>query len=107
MRQRKIAPFYLFRRGGADIAVYRNCELSRKRKLRELYTYSALLIQARPPTLKDLLFGDEPDENERRFLDDHDITKYVLHTPFSYRLSLLYIAYFSCCRRNDVVVTFH
>ncbi|KAH7132067.1 hypothetical protein B0J11DRAFT_520748 [Dendryphion nanum] len=52
-----------------------NCELSRKRKLRELYNYSGLLTADRPPTLKDFLISDEPDENERRFLDENDITK--------------------------------
>ncbi|KAF2178636.1 hypothetical protein K469DRAFT_642642 [Zopfia rhizophila CBS 207.26] len=52
-----------------------NCELSRKRKLRELYNYTALLNASRPPQLQDWVISDEPGENERRFLDENDITE--------------------------------
>ncbi|KAF2876408.1 hypothetical protein BDV95DRAFT_484072 [Massariosphaeria phaeospora] len=65
----------LFRRGGADIAVHRNCEVSRKRKLRELYHYTALVSAARPPQLHDWPLSDEPAEHELHFLDENDITK--------------------------------
>lgn len=60
--------------GGADIALRRNCERSRKRKLRELYHYSALLEAGHQlhdwPSI-----SDEPSENERLFLDANDISK--------------------------------
>lgn len=75
MRHGKIALFVLFCRGGADIAVRRTCEQSRKRKLRELYNYTALLNAGHPPQVHDWVISDEPSENERRFLDENDITK--------------------------------
>jgi len=78
MRNRKIARFVLLIRCGADIRLYRNCENSRKRKLRELYRYTALLNAGQPPQLQDWLTGDDPtDEPERRFLDENDITRCV------------------------------
>jgi chromatin modification-related protein VID21 len=57
------------------ISPCRTCELSRKRKLREVYAYTALLNAAHQPKLHDLLFDAEPDENELRFLDENDIAK--------------------------------
>lgn len=75
MRHGKIASFGLFGRCGADIGVCRTCELSRKRKLRELYNYTALLNAGHPPQAHDWLISDEPAENEARFLDENDITK--------------------------------
>ncbi|OCL15310.1 hypothetical protein AOQ84DRAFT_307448 [Glonium stellatum] len=51
------------------------CELSRKRKLRELYACAAFLNAAHQPKLHDLPFDAEPDENELRFLDENDIAK--------------------------------
>ena len=54
----------------------RNTLLSRKRKLRELYNYTALLNAAHQPTLGDWEWTtSEPNENERRFLDENDIAK--------------------------------
>jgi chromatin modification-related protein VID21 len=55
-----------------------NCELSRKRKLRELYNYTALLNAGHPPQLQDWSWATSDDissEDERRFLDQNDITK--------------------------------
>ena len=69
--------------GGADIAVRRSCERSRKRKLRELYSYTALL-NASQPQLFDWAISDEPSENEARFLDQNDILRYA--APFRYVL---------------------
>lgn len=77
MRHRKIAPIAFCMRCGADIAVRRACERSRKRKLRELYHVNSLLA-APPGTVVNWVISDEPDENERRFLDQNDITKYVI-----------------------------
>ena len=85
MRHAKIAPIRLFARRGADMAVRRNCELSRKRKLRELYSYTALLNAGHPPQVHDWAVADEPSDNEQRFLDENDIAKYVaflLVVPF-------------------------
>jgi len=63
-------------RGGADVAVRRSCELSRKRKLRELYRYTALLGAASPPQAHDWVLSDDPsDEDEAYFLDQNDISK--------------------------------
>ncbi|KAF2750025.1 hypothetical protein M011DRAFT_512153 [Sporormia fimetaria CBS 119925] len=76
MRRRKIAPISFYCRRGADIALHRTCELSRKRKLRELYNVNALLTATHPPQLQaDLVISSEPSENERRFLESNDITK--------------------------------
>ena len=58
--------------------MYSNCELSRKRKLRELYNYTALLNAGHPPQLQDWSWATSDDinsEDERRFLDQNDITK--------------------------------
>ena len=51
----------------------RHCELSRKRKLRELYSYTALLNAGHPPQAHDWAIPDEPSEKEAHFLDDNDI----------------------------------
>ncbi|KAF2683413.1 hypothetical protein K458DRAFT_304897 [Lentithecium fluviatile CBS 122367] len=51
------------------------CEQSRKRKLRELYHYTALLNLGHPPQVHDWVISDEPSEHEARFLDENDITK--------------------------------
>jgi hypothetical protein len=56
---------------GADVA----CRHSLKRKLRELYHYTALVTTGLPPEPKYCSINDEPDENEARFLDENDITK--------------------------------
>jgi hypothetical protein len=77
MRQGKIALIALFMCGGADVAVRRSCERSRKRKLRELYNYTALLNANRQPQLLDWVISDEPAENEARFLDQNDISRYA------------------------------
>lgn len=54
----------------------RSCELSRKRKLRELYHYTALLGAASPPQVHDWVLSDDPsDEDEAHFLDQNDISK--------------------------------
>lgn len=53
----------------------RHCEQSRKRKLRELYNYTALLNAGYPPQVHDWLISDEPTELEARFLDQNDISK--------------------------------
>jgi hypothetical protein len=84
MRQRKIAQIALYMCGGADIAVRRSCERSRKRKLRELYNYTALLNANHQPQLLDWVISDEPSENEARFLDQNDILRYA--APFCYAL---------------------
>ncbi|KAJ4300958.1 RNA polymerase II transcription elongation factor SpEAF [Kalmusia sp. IMI 367209] len=52
-----------------------HCELSRKRKLRELYNYTALLNAGHLPQVHDWSISDEPNENEAHFLDENDITK--------------------------------
>lgn len=78
MRHGKIAPICLFAWRGADIAVHRLCEQSRKRKLRELYNYTALLNAGHPPQVHDWLIADEPSEHEARYLDENDIARYVL-----------------------------
>jgi chromatin modification-related protein VID21 len=78
MRQGKIAPIWLFDWRGADIAVHRLCEQSRKRKLRELYNYTALLSAGHPPQVHDWVISDEPNEHEACYLDENDIAKYVL-----------------------------
>ncbi|KAF2474874.1 uncharacterized protein BDR25DRAFT_255374 [Lindgomyces ingoldianus] len=52
-----------------------NCEVSRKRKLRELYNYTALLNAGRPPQWQDWAISDQPSELELRFLNQNDITK--------------------------------
>ena len=56
MRYRKIARFVFSGCGGADIHVHRLCELSRKRKLRELYHYTAVLNAGHPPQQRDWIF---------------------------------------------------
>ncbi|KAF2730587.1 hypothetical protein EJ04DRAFT_38532 [Polyplosphaeria fusca] len=55
------------------MAIHRNCELSRKRKLSELYQYTSLVSLGYPP--RDWHSPDEPDEQERLFLDVNDIAK--------------------------------
>ncbi|KAF2702938.1 hypothetical protein K504DRAFT_463956 [Pleomassaria siparia CBS 279.74] len=50
-------------------------ELSLKRKLRELYHYSALLSSNKTPQLRDWLISDVPSEHEARFLDENDIAQ--------------------------------
>ncbi|KAF2499856.1 hypothetical protein BU16DRAFT_524295 [Lophium mytilinum] len=56
-----------------------SCELSRKRKLRELYAYTTLLSpQHRPQPALDFdfdFFDHEPNENELHYLDQNDISK--------------------------------
>jgi chromatin modification-related protein VID21 len=69
-RHRKIARIHLLLRGGADIAVHRTCNESRKRKLRELYKYTVYLDV--PDKWASI---DQPSENEARFLNDNDIEK--------------------------------
>jgi chromatin modification-related protein VID21 len=71
----------LFGSCGADIAVHRLCEQSRKRKLRELYNYTTLLNAGHPPQAHDWLINDEPSEHEARYLDENDIAKYVTISP--------------------------
>ncbi|KAF2644141.1 hypothetical protein P280DRAFT_477560 [Massarina eburnea CBS 473.64] len=54
------------------------CELSRKRKLRELYAYTTLVSLDPPPQVqeRDWHIPDEPrDDDEARFLDANDIAK--------------------------------
>jgi chromatin modification-related protein VID21 len=70
MRHRKIAQIHLFLRGGADIAVHRTCNESRKRKLRELYKYTVYL-----DVPEKWASTDQPSESELRFLNDNDIEK--------------------------------
>ncbi|KAF1974081.1 hypothetical protein BU23DRAFT_567862 [Bimuria novae-zelandiae CBS 107.79] len=48
-----------------------HCLNSRKRKLGELFHYSALLNAGEPPRPQ----SDQPDENKARFLDANDLTK--------------------------------
>jgi chromatin modification-related protein VID21 len=55
--------------------VYRLCELSRKRKLRELYNYTALLNAGHLPQVHDWAISEEPSEHEARYLDENDIAK--------------------------------
>ncbi|CAI6341971.1 unnamed protein product [Periconia digitata] len=76
MRHGKIAPFEFSRRGGADIPVHSKCEQSRKRKLRELYSYTTLLSARRPLTPRDWALPDDPQPDEARFLDQNDIAKH-------------------------------
>ncbi|PVH97182.1 hypothetical protein DM02DRAFT_631378 [Periconia macrospinosa] len=52
-----------------------NCEQSRKRKLRELYSYTALLNTTRLLSPRDWLIPDEPPPDEAHFLDQNDISK--------------------------------
>jgi len=75
MRHEKIAQICLICCGGANIAACRRCELSRKRKLRELYTYTALLNAGHLPPVHEWAIPDPPSEIEARFLDDNDIAK--------------------------------
>jgi chromatin modification-related protein VID21 len=70
MRHRKIAPIHLFLRRGANIAVHRTCNESRKRKLRELYKYTLYL-----DVPDKWASTDQPSESETRFLNDNDIEK--------------------------------
>jgi hypothetical protein len=99
MRQRKIAQISFYMCGGADIAVRRSCERSRKRKLRELYNYTALLNASHPPQLLDWVINDEPSENEARFLDQNDISRYVASFRYALRSSGFIVDLY------DVVVT--
>ena len=73
MRRHKNRSYFLLLCRGADHARY--CLNSRKRKLRELYHYTALLNAGHPPREDDWIIRDQPDEQEARFLDDNDITK--------------------------------
>ncbi|KAL5391455.1 hypothetical protein DPSP01_001320 [Paraphaeosphaeria sporulosa] len=52
-----------------------HCDGSLKRKLRELYRYTALIHTGLPPEVPYCHNNDEPDENEADFLDKNDITK--------------------------------
>ena len=56
----------------------RSCLSSRKRKLREIYKHtahcSATLNAGYLPKIDDLLYTD-PDDAERRFLDENDLSK--------------------------------
>jgi chromatin modification-related protein VID21 len=49
--------------------------LSRKRKLRELYNYTALLNAGHPPQVHDWIISDEPSELEARYLEENDVAK--------------------------------
>lgn len=76
MRHRKIARFGLLFCCGADNAVHRTCNESRKRKLRELYKYTVYLdVPDKWATNTQL------DQLEGRFLDENDIEKYVSFLP--------------------------
>lgn len=67
MRHRKIARFVLLLCCGADIAVHRTCNESRKRKLRELYRYTACLdVPEKWATTVHL------EQHETQFLDEND-----------------------------------
>ncbi|ORY12089.1 hypothetical protein BCR34DRAFT_483131 [Clohesyomyces aquaticus] len=59
------------------------CEQSRKRKLRELYNYTALLKAGNPPQSQDWLINEVPDESEAAFLDANDIAKHRRFTDES------------------------
>lgn len=80
---------------GADIAVHRTCNETRKRKLCELYKFTVYLDQADKWATNTQL-----DELQGRFLDENDIEKYGLF----FFLILLYFPhdYFTflcrCCR---------
>jgi hypothetical protein len=78
MRRRKIARIAFMSRRGANVAVYRECERARKRKLRELYHVSHLLEWAAAPQVADWADSEAPDESELRFLGENDITKYAV-----------------------------
>jgi hypothetical protein len=68
MRHRKIARFVLLLCCGADMAMRRTCNESRKRKLRELYKYTVYL------DVPDKWATDtQLDQLEGRFLDANDI----------------------------------
>jgi len=95
MRHGKIARILLFGWRGADIAVHRLCEQSRKRKLRELYNYTALLNAGHPPQVHDWVISDDPSEQEARYLDENNIAKYVLFSPvccYSFEYGMLVFA---------------
>lgn len=78
MRHEKNRSFLLISRCGADIAVHRLSSSTRKRKLRELYRVTlcctAALNAGHQPKVEDFIIK-EPDENERRFLDENDYTQ--------------------------------
>lgn len=74
MRHRKIACFDLFACRCADIAACRTCEVSRKRKLRELYGVSTLITTGNPPQ-PHLWMRDEVSDDERQFLEKNDISR--------------------------------
>lgn len=57
------------------ILVQRRVELSRKRKLRELYAYTALVNAPKGPRLLEVSLDAEPDLSEARFLDENNIAK--------------------------------
>ena len=71
--------------------MYRVCEQSRKRKLRELYNYTALLNAGQPLQLHDWVISDEPSEQEARYLDQNDIAKYVLTSSICFNFSLFHL----------------
>ena len=67
MRHRKIARFVLLLCCGADMAVHRTHIETRKRKLRELYKYSAYFdVPEKWATTIQL------DQHESQFLDEND-----------------------------------
>jgi len=55
----------------------RTCEVSRKRKLRELYGYTSY-ISRRTPKDPQAICGHPSSPNEAHFLDENDIAKYAL-----------------------------
>ncbi|KAF1838696.1 hypothetical protein BDW02DRAFT_488559 [Decorospora gaudefroyi] len=78
MRQRKIAHIVLLTRGcGADCRVHRLTSSTLERHLRALWKVTGCCnaaLNGHQPRLDDFVYND-PDEDERRFLDENDITK--------------------------------
>lgn len=70
---------------------------SRKRKLRELYHYTALLNAGHPPREEDWTIRDQPDETEARFLDDNDITKLVPFLIHVFVIDRMLFEFILCC----------
>jgi len=67
MRHQKIARFVLLSGRGADMAVHRTHNETRKRKLREVYRYSAYFdVPEKWATTIQL------DQHESQFLDEND-----------------------------------
>lgn len=56
------------------MAVCRTCELSRKRKLRELYSVSTLISTGNPPH-PHIWLCEELSDDERQFLEKNDISQ--------------------------------